>query len=65
MRKLLFLLSMVPFVGSLIVINRTDPFVLGLPFVIFWAAIWVVLTSVCLFIVYKLDPDNKEREEDQ
>ncbi|MCL6517296.1 DUF3311 domain-containing protein [Alicyclobacillus sp.] len=39
--------------------NRTEPFVLGMPFILFWTVLWVVLTSVIMFIVYKTDPVNR------
>ncbi|SFU87578.1 DUF3311 domain-containing protein [Alicyclobacillus macrosporangiidus] len=39
--------------------NRTEPYVLGLPFILFWTVLWVVLTSVIMFIVYKTDPVNR------
>jgi hypothetical protein len=40
--------------------NRTEPYVLGMPFIMFWTVLWVVLTSVIMFIVFKTDPANKE-----
>jgi Protein of unknown function (DUF3311) len=57
-----FALSLPPFIGMLVLIpwvNRTEPFVLGLPFLLFWVVLWVVLTSVCMTVVYFIDPANK------
>jgi hypothetical protein len=48
--------------GGIIFANRVEPFVLGLPFILFWAVTWVVLTSVIIAVVYVLDPANKEDE---
>ncbi|MED1951213.1 DUF3311 domain-containing protein [Brevibacillus nitrificans] len=62
MRKIHFVLSVLPFVGSLVVINRVEPYVLGMPFVMFWAVLWMVLTSVCLLISNKLLTVEKEEE---
>jgi hypothetical protein len=62
MKKVL-LLTLIPALGSLFVINRVEPYVLGLPFVLFWAICWVGLTSLFLIIANKLDPANKEEEE--
>jgi len=59
MRKLLYVLSAIPAIGSLSVINKVEPFVLGMPFVLFWTILWVFLTSIFLLIVNKLDPANK------
>jgi hypothetical protein len=55
-------LAVLPFIGMLVLIpwaNRTEPFVLGMPFLLFWIVIWVILTSVCMTIVFWSDPANK------
>jgi Protein of unknown function (DUF3311) len=60
--KLIHLLAALPFIGILGGIpfaNRVEPYVLGLPFILFWIALWVVLTSVIMGIVYLLDPTNR------
>lgn len=41
-------------------VNRVEPFVLGMPFIVFWIFLWVVLTSGIMAIVFKLDPANQE-----
>jgi Protein of unknown function (DUF3311) len=51
-------LTAVPFVGVLVGMffaNRVEPFVLGLPFALFWVVLWVLLTSVIMGVVYALD----------
>ncbi len=61
--KLIHALGALPFVGILGGIafaNRVEPFVLGLPFLLFWVVLWVVLTSAIMALVYLLDPANKE-----
>jgi hypothetical protein len=35
--------------------NRVRPIVLGLPFLLFWIVLWVVLTSVCMGLIYRID----------
>ncbi len=63
--KLIHVLGALPLLGILggiIFANRVEPFVLGLPFILFWAVTWVVLTSVTMAVVYVLDPANKEDE---
>ncbi|PAE25654.1 hypothetical protein CHI10_06685 [Bacillus sp. 7894-2] len=42
--------------------NRIEPYILGLPFLLFWIAVWMILSSVILFIVYRLDPANEGSE---
>ncbi len=50
-------LSAVPFVG----VCGVTPYVLGLPFFVFWIALWTVLTSACMAAVYLLDPRRDGR----
>lgn len=57
------LLAALPFIGILIgvpFVNRVEPLVLGMPFVLAWIVIWVVLTSAIMAAVYWLDPANRE-----
>lgn len=59
----IYLLAALPFVGILGGItfaNRVEPFVLGMPFILFWIVLWVVLTSVIMAVVYRSDPANRE-----
>jgi hypothetical protein len=56
--KLTHALSGLPFIGILAGIffaNRVEPFVLGLPFALFWVTLWVVLTAIIMAVVYRLD----------
>ncbi|MFA1713871.1 DUF3311 domain-containing protein [Peribacillus sp. NPDC096622] len=50
MKKIIVLLSVIPAIGSLSVVNRVEPYIFGLPFIIFWATAWLILTSICLYI---------------
>ncbi|MGG3556197.1 DUF3311 domain-containing protein [Peribacillus frigoritolerans] len=50
MKKIIVLLSVIPATGSLSVINRVEPYIFGLPFIIFWSTAWLILTSICLYI---------------
>lgn len=64
--RIIYILSVIPFIGILgflPLVNRVEPFVLGMPFNMFWMAMWTVLTSVILGIMYKLDPRNQEGDE--
>ena len=65
--KFLYILTLIPFIGILgflPFVNKIEPYLLGMPFYMFWMAMWVVLTSVTLAIMYKLDPRNREGEEE-
>jgi hypothetical protein len=55
-----------PWIGMLVCtpfVNRVEPFVLGLPFLLFWIVLWVVLTSACMAVVYLTDPVNRSGSE--
>lgn len=63
--KISYALAALPFLGLLGGIafaNRVEPFVLGMPFILFWVVMWVVLTSAIMAVIYFLDPANKEDE---
>ncbi|WP_327297963.1 MULTISPECIES: DUF3311 domain-containing protein [unclassified Streptomyces] len=60
---LLPLIGAIPFIGILGGIwfaNRVTPYVLGMPFILFWIVLWVALISVVMAVIYKLDPRNRE-----
>jgi Protein of unknown function (DUF3311) len=62
--KLQYVLAAIPFVGVLVGIffaNTVEPYVLGLPFAMFWVVMWVVLASVIMAVVYGLDEREKNR----
>ncbi|MBE7119853.1 DUF3311 domain-containing protein [Bacillus cereus] len=40
--------------------NSVTPYVLGMPFLLFWVLLSVLITSLCMGLVYLLDPANKE-----
>lgn len=51
-------LAIVPAIGLLGGVpfaNRVEPYVLGLPFLLFWILLWVLLTSAIMAVVYALD----------
>ena len=55
-------LAALPFIGILIgsiFVNRVTPFVAGMPLMLAWLLMWIVLTSVIMGIVYLLDPANR------
>ena len=51
-------LAVVPAIGMLGGVpfaNRVRPYVLGLPFLLFWVTAWVVLTSAIMWLIYARD----------
>ena len=52
-------LAVLPFAGMLggvFFVNRATPFVLGMPPLLAWIVIWVLLSSAIMAIVYAADP---------
>lgn len=63
--RAIYLLGALPFLGFFVGIffaNRVEPYVLGMPFIMFWIVLWVVLTSGVMGTIYALDPANREGE---
>ena len=55
-------LALLPFAGMLggaFVLNRTTPLILGLPLLLAWLVLCVVLTSVVMAVIYLCDPANR------
>lgn len=56
-------LAVVPFLGILIgvpMFNRVEPLVLGMPLLLAWVVLWIVLTAAIMGIIYMFDPANRE-----
>jgi hypothetical protein len=63
LRPVMIGLSILPFLWVTLGVffaDRPSPFVLGLPFLVFWAALGAVVTGACLSAVYLLDPSNRD-----
>jgi hypothetical protein len=63
LNNLIKVLAAMPFIGLLFGIyfaNRVTPYLFGMPFILSYCVIWVVLTSVLLLVIYLIDPKNKE-----
>ena len=55
-------LALIPVIALLVgpfFLNHTRPFVLGLPFLMFWVSAWAVIAAVAMGGVYWLDPRRK------
>ncbi|CDQ20927.1 hypothetical protein BN982_03286 [Halobacillus karajensis] len=42
--------------------NRETPFILGLPFSVFWVIFWIIITFLLVLFLYRMDPDKDEKE---
>jgi xanthosine utilization system XapX-like protein len=56
-------LAVLPFLGILVgvpLLNRVEPLIFGMPFVLAWIVMWIILTSVIMTVIYLCDPANRE-----
>ncbi|WP_424162657.1 DUF3311 domain-containing protein [Bacillus amyloliquefaciens] len=55
-KALIFILILIPFsqLAFLSVANRVHPIIIGLPFFHFWLLLWIAVTPLCSFFIYRL-----------
>jgi membrane protein CcdC involved in cytochrome C biogenesis len=68
--RIALILGAIPFITmvfALPLVNRIEPIILGLPFLLFWLLAWVVLTPFILALAYKLEKkyNPPEKGEDE
>lgn len=66
MKVLIFVLVLIPFLAQLValpLVNKIHPFILGFPLFHFWLLIWMLLTPVFTWAVYKIQKSRGEFEE--
>jgi hypothetical protein len=59
-------LAVLPFLGILLgvpFLNRVEPYILGLPLVLAWIVLWILLTSAIMAVIYRADPANSGAED--
>ncbi len=52
------LVGLIPFLAMCLTVSLWDrvyPFVLGMPFNIFWLVAWIILTPVCMSFAYRME----------
>jgi hypothetical protein len=55
-------LAVLPFLGILVGVpffNQVEPLVLGMPLILAWIVLWIVLTAAIMGLVYLCDPANR------
>ncbi len=65
--RLAVALAAIPFltlVFALPLVNRTEPVILGLPFLLFWIIGWVALTPLVLFLAYRLEKKHNPPDDE-
>jgi hypothetical protein len=42
--------------------DRIDPMLLGLPFNLFWLISWIVLSTFCMWVAYRVEAARSRRD---
>lgn len=42
--------------------DRVAPMILGIPFNLFWLISWIVLSSLCLWAIYRLEASRNKKD---
>jgi hypothetical protein len=64
--RIALILGAIPFITMVLalpLVNRIEPIILGMPFLLFWLLAWVVLTPVILGLAYRLEKKYNPPEE--
>ncbi|MFJ7647136.1 DUF3311 domain-containing protein [Lysinibacillus sp. NPDC097279] len=65
-KRLCYLLSFIAYFGMPIgipFIRSAEPYVLGLPFLLFWMVLWILLGTGIMLIVHRINPSAREELE--
>ena len=65
--KYIGLLAIIPFIGMFlgpIFHNSSTPFILGMPFILGWIVVWMLITSGTMAVIYWLDPARLSADPD-
>lgn len=63
--RLALLLGLIPFVAmcfSVALWDRIDPMILGLPFNLAWLLGWIALTSLCMWVAYRVESARERKD---
>jgi len=61
MNILKIILTLIPFIwiiGIIPFVNKVHPIIMGLPFLAFWLTSGILVSFLCLLLIYKLDSRN-------
>ncbi|WP_103107926.1 DUF3311 domain-containing protein [Brevibacillus reuszeri] len=65
-KRICYILSLIAYFGmpiGVLFIKSSEPYILGLPFLLFWMVLWILLGSAVMMIVHRLNPDVHEEVE--
>ena len=59
-KRLCYLLSFIAYFGMPLgvpFIKSTEPYILGLPLLLFWMVLWILIGTGIMLLVHRLNPD--------
>jgi hypothetical protein len=61
--RMIRMLALLPFAAMLIgpfFVNRVEPSILGMPFLLAWFVAWILLSAAIMAIIFRFDPANRD-----
>lgn len=65
-KRLCYLLSFIAYFGMPLgvpFIKSAEPYILGLPLLLFWMVLWILIGTGIMLLVHRLNPDVKAEVE--
>ncbi len=62
------LLGLIPFVAmcfSVSLWDRIDPMILGVPFNLAWLIAWIVISTLCMWLAYRIETASSNSNKDK
>jgi hypothetical protein len=59
-------IALIPFAAmcfSVSLWDRIDPMLLGIPFNLFWLISWIVLSSLCMWVAYRVEAARNTQDQ--
>jgi len=56
-------LALLPYLALIVgpfFLNQVTPYVFGMPLLLAWIVLWVLLSAAIMAVIYRLDPANRD-----
>lgn len=61
MRAFLFIIMLIGNILIIPFVNHIHPIILSMPFFLFWLLIWMIITPILTYFIYKIDNKRQKR----
>lgn len=55
MRAVLFIIALAGNILVIPLVNHIHPVILSMPFFLFWILIWMIITPILTYLIYRID----------